>query len=63
MKRKFDTRDSIQTEEKEKPVEWRQVKIKRETLERLKFFALKERQDMQEIAEEIVNNYLEEQGF
>jgi len=65
MPKKFVTRDSIEIEKEEQPIEWKHVKITKETMTRLKLFQLQERNDksLQEVAEELVNEALEDRHY
>jgi len=63
-KKKFDTNTNISNKkETEKKVNWRQIKIRENTLERLKIMAVSEKKEMQEIADKVLKDFLDSEDY
>jgi hypothetical protein len=63
-KKKFDTNTNISNKrETEEQVNWKQIKIRENTLERLKIMAVSEKKEMQEIADKVLKDFLDSENY
>jgi len=63
-KKRLDTNTNINNKkETEQKVNWKQIKIKENTLERLKIMAVSEKKEMQEIADNVLKDFLDSKNY